>query len=200
MMSSPFISSSENAIVINLEYVEIEEIVGKKLRWFLSQNLIAGDILRQFYNPVEQVIIEFGLSFCKCNQLKSARTLGINRNTLRKKIKEYQLDLKELLHQPLYKRSYYPENKIFLSTVSSLSLTSACRAKLAVFYSKVPFPSEKALRSIGRPVEQLIIKKVLEYCKGNRMQAARLLGVNRNTLKKKLDCKKKPEEELLLGD
>ena len=196
MMSNTTISSSENALVINLEYAEIEEIIEKKFSWFLNhQKLPKADILRQFCGPVEQAVIEFGLSFCKCNQLKAARALGINRNTLRKKIREYNLNLKELLSQP-YKKSYYPENRIFLSSISSLDLISACRAKLAVFYSKTPFPSEKALRSVCRPVEQLIIKKVLEHCKGNRMRASRLLGINRNTLKKKMGSKKNQNTQL----
>ncbi len=41
-------------------------------------------------------------------------------------------------------------------------------------------------RSLISEVEQMLIKKALDLCGGNQVQAARLLGINRMTLRKKL--------------
>lgn len=41
---------------------------------------------------VEKPLLEAVLSYVKDNQTKAAELLGLNRNTLRKKMKEYQLD------------------------------------------------------------------------------------------------------------
>ncbi len=41
---------------------------------------------------VEQPLIEYILDYTEGNQSKAAEILGINRNTLRKKIQQYNLD------------------------------------------------------------------------------------------------------------
>ena len=42
-------------------------------------------------SEVEKAVISIVLKETKGNQLKAAKTLGINRNTLRTKIKEYKI-------------------------------------------------------------------------------------------------------------
>lgn len=37
-----------------------------------------------------------------------------------------------------------------------------------------------------KQVEKPILQVVLEHCRGNRSQAAQILGINRNTLRKKI--------------
>ncbi|RME88742.1 MAG: site-specific DNA inversion stimulation factor [Planctomycetota bacterium] len=43
---------------------------------------------------VEKPLIELSLSSCNGNQLKAAKLLGINRNTLKKKIDNYKIAVK----------------------------------------------------------------------------------------------------------
>jgi two-component system nitrogen regulation response regulator GlnG len=52
-----------------------------------------GDIYRRVLEKVERPLIERVLSATEGNQLKAAALLGINRNTLRKKISELEIDL-----------------------------------------------------------------------------------------------------------
>ena len=198
MTPSRSINSSKNALVINLKYVDLEEIVEKKLTWFLNRKTRnfkqKSNILNRFYHPVERAVIEFGLNRLGGNQLKTAIMLGLNRNTLIKKIKYCKINVKKFLRPK--NENFYPENRIFLSTLSSLNLTSACRAKLAVFYAKNPFPKKKALESICRPVDQMIVEKIFEYCEGNKLKTALALGVSRTTLDKKL-CRGKRKKDIL---
>lgn len=50
-------------------------------------------LYKNVINAVEKPLLEDVLSKAKGNQLKAARILGINRNTLRAKIKKYGIDL-----------------------------------------------------------------------------------------------------------
>ena len=178
------INSSKNALVINLDQVQIEEIVEEKLIYFLGKRPLGTNILKSFYEPAEQALIEISLERLRGNQLKTARVLGINRNTLKKKIMVYNLNIKKLLTRQ--KVLSCPHNRIFLSSISSMDLLSACRAKMALDNFQNKIPAENALRRMCSPVEKRVIQKVLEFCKGNQIRASRFLGINRNTLKKKM--------------
>ena len=50
-----------------------------------------GKLIVEFEKP----LIKKTLDFCKGNQIKTAEMLGINRNTLRKKIKELKINIKK---------------------------------------------------------------------------------------------------------
>lgn len=178
-----FISSSKNAVVINLDQVQLEDIVEEKLIYFLNHNPAGIGILKNFYAPAEQALVEFSLEKFKGNQFRTAKFLGINRNTLKKKIMTYKLDVKQLLMQQ--KKLNAPINRIFLSSISSLNLLSACRAKMALTSFQDKIPTKNVLKQIGQPVEKKIIQRVLEHCKSNQIRASKLLGINRNTLKKR---------------
>ena len=178
------ISSSKNALVINLDQVQVEEIVEEKLGYFLGKRPLGKNVLKSFYEPAEQALIETSLERLRGNQLKTAKVLGINRNTLKKKIMSYDLNIKELLIRQ--KALSCPHNRIFLSSISSMDLLFACRAKMALDSFQNKIPAENALRQICSPVEKRVIQRVLEFCKGNQIRASRFLGINRNTLKKKM--------------
>ncbi len=51
-----------------------------------------GDLQSRIVNPVERELIVQVLADCKNVQTKAAARLGINRNTLHKKLKEYGLE------------------------------------------------------------------------------------------------------------
>ena len=190
MTPNHFIHSSQNALVIHLDRVQIEDIVESKLDHYLKSHPLQTqtNILKTFYEPIEQALIEFGLENLKGNQLKTAKALGINRNTLKKKIKAYNLNIEQLLmHKTQHKG---PKSGIFLSSTHSMDLLSACQAQLSE-ESAHQILKDKALKRISQSVKAKIIQKVLEFCKGNQVRAATALGINRNTLKKKIKPKAK---------
>ena len=49
------------------------------------------DVFQMVLGQVEKPMIEFVLNKTEFNQTKTADILGINRNTLRKKIKQYEI-------------------------------------------------------------------------------------------------------------
>lgn len=51
----------------------------------------ATDVYEMVMQQVEKPLIEFVLNHTENNQSKSAQILGINRNTLRKKMQKYDL-------------------------------------------------------------------------------------------------------------
>ena len=73
-----------------------EELVQHKLRqvvplWDRSES---GDLYRHIIDMVERPLIELVLSRTNGNQCKAAKILGINRNTLRKKINSLGIETK----------------------------------------------------------------------------------------------------------
>ncbi len=71
----------------------IKEFLEDKLKRYLKDmtKLETGNLHTAVMSEVEKALISIVLKETKGNQLKTARTLGINRNTLRAKIKEYKI-------------------------------------------------------------------------------------------------------------
>lgn len=69
----------------------IKEFLEEKLKRYLREmtNLERGNLYDSVISEVEKAIISIVLDETGGNQLKAAKTLGINRNTLRTKIKKY---------------------------------------------------------------------------------------------------------------
>ena len=189
MSFEPSISSSKNALLIRLTGVQLEDIVEKKLLYFLQQRPLGRQILKIFFEPVEKAIIELFLEKNCGNQFKTAQVLGINRNTLKKKILYYDLNVQKVLLKE--KKLISLQNRIFVSSVSSLDLFFACRAKLLLDDSQGRLPACDVLNEVCQPVERKIIQTVLHYCKGNQIRSSQFLGINRNTLKKKIGFRSK---------
>jgi two-component system, NtrC family, nitrogen regulation response regulator GlnG len=74
----------------------LEAIVDAKLRTCFNgiEKLDKGDIHAMVLQQVERPLIRFILEKTRWNQVKAADILGINRNTLRKKIHELDIELK----------------------------------------------------------------------------------------------------------
>ena len=187
-ISSSAINSSKNALLIQLEEVQLEDIIEKKLNYFLQQRPLGRQILKTFYEPVEQAVIELFLEKQCGNQFKTDKLLGINRNTLKKKILNYDLSIQKVFNK---EKKLLVQNRIFVGSISSLDLLSVCRVKLLLDNSHNRLPQDEVLDKICQPVEKKIVETMLAYCKGNQIRTANFLGINRNTLKKKLSFKPK---------
>ncbi len=97
---TPNLNSSENLFVANLQSVSLEKLVKSKLEVLFQQQKDAQVELNGLYNvileQVERPLLEIALKSYNGNQVKTAQLLGINRNTLKKKIDNYKIRVKKL--------------------------------------------------------------------------------------------------------
>jgi len=97
---TPQLNSSENLFVANLTNVSLERLVKSKLEVLFTQQKDAQVELAGLYNivleQVERPLLEIALKAHNGNQVKTAQMLGINRNTLKKKIDNYKIRVKKM--------------------------------------------------------------------------------------------------------
>ncbi|GIL17218.1 MAG: hypothetical protein BroJett040_09690 [Oligoflexia bacterium] len=97
---TPNLNSSDNLFVANLTNVSLEKLVKSKLEVLFAQQTEAQVELNGLYNvvleQVERPLLEIALKCHNGNQVKTAQMLGINRNTLKKKIDNYKIRVKKL--------------------------------------------------------------------------------------------------------
>ncbi|TAH37687.1 MAG: hypothetical protein EYC62_02025 [Alphaproteobacteria bacterium] len=75
----------------NLLQNTIEEYV----RNVSNQNITPRDLYDQVIQEVERPLIQYALQQCRGNQIRAAKMLGINRNTLHKKIKTLNISVRK---------------------------------------------------------------------------------------------------------
>ena len=94
----PSLNNSDHLFVANLESVSLEKLVKSKLEVLFQQQKNAQVEISGLYNivieQVEKPLIELTLSNCRGNQVRAAQLLGINRNTLKKKIDTYKISVR----------------------------------------------------------------------------------------------------------
>lgn len=92
---TPSLNQSNNLFVANLQSVSLEKLVKSKLEVLFQQQREADVELNGLYNlvieQVEKPLIELALEQYNGNQVKTAQLLGINRNTLKKKMDTYKI-------------------------------------------------------------------------------------------------------------
>jgi two-component system nitrogen regulation response regulator GlnG len=88
-------ATSESSAVA--DDLSLERIVDVKLRASLTNmdKMESGDVYTMVLEQVERPLIRFVLEKSRWNQVRAASILGINRNTLRKKIQELGIELKK---------------------------------------------------------------------------------------------------------
>jgi Fis family transcriptional regulator len=94
-MTAP--NASQNLLVANLTQISLEKLVRSKLEVILKQHQEGGrmkNLYDQVLEQVERPMIELALILQAGNQIKTAELLGINRNTLRKKITTYKIKVR----------------------------------------------------------------------------------------------------------
>lgn len=97
---TPQLNNSENLFVANLTNVSLERLVKSKLEVLFTQQKDTQVELAGLYNivleQVERPLLEIALKAHNGNQVKTAQMLGINRNTLKKKIDNYKIRVKKM--------------------------------------------------------------------------------------------------------
>lgn len=95
--------NTDQLFVANLNAVSLEKLVKSKLEVLFQQQREADVELNGLYNivmeQVEKPLLEIALRAYNGNQVKTAQMLGINRNTLKKKIDIYKIRVKKGLQQ-----------------------------------------------------------------------------------------------------
>ena len=83
------LNQSENLFVANLQSVSLEELVKSKLEVIFKEKkrhqVDLSNLHEICLEQLERPLIELSLKENHGNQIKTARMLGINRNTLKKK-------------------------------------------------------------------------------------------------------------------
>src|SRR3954464_4872344 len=98
MNASLSLEKSQYLFVANLQSVSLEKLVKSKLEILFEKQKEAEVELSGLYSivmeQVEKPLIELALRAYKGNQVRAAKLLGINRNTLKKKIDLYKIVIK----------------------------------------------------------------------------------------------------------
>ena len=91
--------AAEVVLPTDLAELSFEEVVRRKLKAYFQQTapLEPCDLHAIVIGQVEKPLIELMLEYTGGNQLKAAELLGINRNTLRKKITDLKIAVKKQL-------------------------------------------------------------------------------------------------------
>lgn len=180
------INSSKNALVINLEKATLTDIVEKKLSFLsITAKQTHKNLFQKYYSPVDKAFADFALRKYGGNQFKATEFLGINRNTLKKKINLYKLDIQNILIKTKQKNKDVA--RLFLSPFEDLDLFSACLAKLHWEHINNTIPKDNLIKNLAPPIEYTIIQKILNKCQKHQAKTLLFLGINRNTLKKKMN-------------
>lgn len=99
---TPNLNNTENLLVANLQTVSLEKLVKSKLEVLFKQQKEAQVELDGLHKivleQVEKPLIELALRAYNGNQVKTAKMLGINRNTLKKKIDTYKIRVRNKSH------------------------------------------------------------------------------------------------------
>ncbi|MBT4760227.1 MAG: site-specific DNA inversion stimulation factor [Bdellovibrionaceae bacterium] len=92
------LNNSNHLFVDNLQSVSLENLVKSKLEVLFDQQSEAqvelNGLYKVFMEQVEKPLIELSLRANRNNQVRTAQMLGINRNTLKKKIDNYNIQFK----------------------------------------------------------------------------------------------------------
>jgi Fis family transcriptional regulator, factor for inversion stimulation protein len=85
----------DHLLVANLQNISLEQLVKSKLEVLFDQQKEANVEINGLYGlvieQVEKPLIELALRVYNNNQVRTAQMLGINRNTLKKKIDNYNI-------------------------------------------------------------------------------------------------------------
>ena len=81
------------------ESVTLENLIDKRISKFISSlndNTTKMNVYDDFIKTVEKPLIENILDYTRGNQIKASSILGLNRNTLRKKISELGVTVRKV--------------------------------------------------------------------------------------------------------
>ena len=90
------ILSEERDFIFDNEELNIDVFFKRHIKKYFEnfdENLIANNLNDFFISKIEKPLIETTLNLFRGNQIKTSKCLGLNRNTLRKKINLYGINI-----------------------------------------------------------------------------------------------------------
>jgi len=96
-LSDLSLPQEEISLSKDLTELSLEEVIRRKLQSYFQQpsGSVPTDLYASIITQIEKPLIELTLEYTGGNQLKAADVLGINRNTLRKKITDLKIEVKK---------------------------------------------------------------------------------------------------------
>jgi len=96
-LSDLSLPQEEISLAKDLTELSLEEVIRRKLQPYFQQSSgsVPTDLYASIITQIEKPLIELTLEYTGGNQLKAADVLGINRNTLRKKITDLKIEVKK---------------------------------------------------------------------------------------------------------
>jgi|GEM_PF-1629241 len=78
---------------ISIEASTLEQFLSERLKRYIKDmtRLERSNLYETVMNEIEKALIKLVLEATEGNQVKAAKTLGISRNTLRNKIRQYRI-------------------------------------------------------------------------------------------------------------
>ena len=95
VLSTGTIIETKDLLIEEENSYSIKDFLEEKLKHYLKDmtNISSCNLYNTVLSEVEKALISLVLKETNGNQLKTAKVLGINRNTLRSNIKEYKIKL-----------------------------------------------------------------------------------------------------------
>lgn len=161
-----------------VEQPSLRDTVTNTMDKYFSET--AGHPIADVYNmvlaQVETPLLTSMMRFARGNQSRSAILLGLSRGTLRKKLKQYDLEnihITEVNAAPQYS---YP-----------LSLRNTVEVTMNTYLTKMKGqPIADVYEMVLSEVEEPLLLAMMKFTRGNQSRAAILFGLSRGTLRKKL--------------
>jgi two-component system nitrogen regulation response regulator GlnG len=91
------LQNASTAVPLDIEQLSLEEIIRHKLKDYFrrTEGVEVDNLYSLVIERIERPLIELTLKKTRGNQIRAAQILGINRNTLRKKIADLRIELKK---------------------------------------------------------------------------------------------------------
>jgi two-component system nitrogen regulation response regulator GlnG len=85
--------SKDDKATSNNNFNNIDDLLKYYINVYFSGEMPDNNVYNTFLRKLEAPLIQESLKYCNGNQIKTAEMLGINRNTLRKKINELEINI-----------------------------------------------------------------------------------------------------------
>ena len=169
-----------NPIVYSITNIEesANKIIEGKLK--IANFSEDSDFYETIINIFEFIIIAAALHKFNNNQVKATTFLGFNRNTLRSKIEKLNLKDDANYNQIILDNSHITDEIIQLKTHIYNLINN-------ILSENNNFDNAKFYYTILNSIEKQIISKILILFNGNQVKTSAFLGINRNTLRSKIE-------------
>lgn len=160
------------------EHTSLRDTVTQTMDKYFSSmaNQPIADVYNMVLEQVETPLLTSMMHFTRGNQSKSAILLGLSRGTLRKKLKQYDLE-----------NIHLADANASVQLNESVSLRDTVEVTVNEYLAKMKGqPIADVYEMVLSEVEEPLMISMMKFTRGNQSKAAILFGLSRGTLRKKL--------------